>query len=44
MDLLAAEQKRYGDTLPLTSQNPKPAAVDLSYFANAPPPPKPKRP
>jgi arylsulfatase A-like enzyme len=44
LDLLEQEQQRYGDTLPLTSEKPKPAAVDLSYFEKAPPPPKPKRP
>jgi arylsulfatase A-like enzyme len=38
MELLAAEQKQYGDTQPLTSANPKPAAVDLSFFENAPEP------
>jgi arylsulfatase A-like enzyme len=44
LDLLAREQKRYGDTLPLTAAEPKPAAVDLSYFQNAPPPQPAKQP
>jgi len=32
MDVLAEEQKRFGDKAPLTVENPKPAAVDLSFF------------
>jgi arylsulfatase A-like enzyme len=32
MSLLAEEQKRFGDKAPLTVDNPKPAAVDLSFF------------
>jgi arylsulfatase A-like enzyme len=32
MDLLAEEQKKYGDTLPLTAAKPGPAKVDLSFF------------
>ncbi len=34
---LAAEQKRYDDTLPLEVASPKPAAVDAEFFRNAPP-------
>jgi arylsulfatase A-like enzyme len=32
MKILAEEQKRFGDKAPLTVDNPKPAAVDLSFF------------
>jgi arylsulfatase A-like enzyme len=31
--LLAEEQRRYGDTAPLSVPDPKPAAVELSFFA-----------
>jgi arylsulfatase A-like enzyme len=32
MALLAEEQKRYGDTLPLTVASPQPAEVNLEFF------------
>jgi arylsulfatase A-like enzyme len=32
MKILAEEQKRFGDKVPLAVDNPKPAAVDLSFF------------
>ena len=32
MDVLAEEQKRFGDKAPLTVENPKPAVVDESFF------------
>jgi len=32
MKILAEEQKRFGDKAPLTVENPKPAAVNLSFF------------
>ncbi len=32
MRLLAAEQKRWGDTMPLTSKSPGPASIDLDFF------------
>lgn len=42
MALLAQQQKQYGDSLPLTSPNPKPARIDLSHFERAPQPEQPK--
>jgi arylsulfatase A-like enzyme len=42
--LLAAEQKRFGDTLPLEVANPQPAEVDLEFFAKRRQEPKAKRP
>jgi len=44
MALLAAEQKRFGDTLPLEVANPQPAEVDLEFFAKRQQEPKAKRP
>ena len=44
MALLAAEQKRFGDTLPLEVANPQPAEVDLEFFAKRRQEPKAKRP
>jgi arylsulfatase A-like enzyme len=42
--MLAAQQKLFGDTLPLTSDNPKPGTVDLEFFRQAPPvQPNPKK-
>ena len=40
--LLAAEQKKFGDTLPLEVANPQPAEVNLDFFANPPQNAKPK--
>jgi len=31
---LAAEQKKFGDTLPLEVANPQPAEVNLDFFSN----------
>ena len=42
--LLAAEQKRFGDALPLEVANPQPAEVNLDFFANRRQEPKAKRP
>jgi hypothetical protein len=42
MALLAAEQKRFGDTLPLEVADPKPAEVNLDFFSNPPQDAKPK--
>jgi len=42
--LLAAEQKRFGDTLPLEVANPQPAEVNLEFFAKRQQEPKAKRP
>jgi len=42
--LLAAEQKRFGDTLPLEVANPQPAEVNLEFFAKRRQEPKAKRP
>jgi arylsulfatase A-like enzyme len=42
MALLAAEQKKFGDTLPLEVANPQPAEVNLDFFANPPQNAKPK--
>jgi arylsulfatase A-like enzyme len=36
MALLAAEQKHFGDTLPLEVADPKPAEVNLDFFSNPP--------
>jgi arylsulfatase A-like enzyme len=44
MALLAAEQKRFGDTLPLEVANPQPAEVNLESFAKRRQEPKAKRP
>jgi len=37
MQAMGAQQKLFGDTLALTSENPKPAEVDLDFFRKAPP-------
>ena len=42
MALLAAEQKKFGDTLPLEVANPQPAEVNLDFFSNTPQNAKPK--
>ena len=42
MALLAAEQKRFGDTAPLEVANPKPAEVNPDFFAKQPQNAKPK--
>jgi arylsulfatase A-like enzyme len=42
MALMAAEQKRFGDTLPLEVANPKPAEVNLDFFSKPPQNVKPK--
>jgi arylsulfatase A-like enzyme len=34
MNLMAEQQKLFGDTQPLVSQDPRPPAVDLSFFEN----------
>ncbi|UCG56126.1 MAG: sulfatase-like hydrolase/transferase [Phycisphaerales bacterium] len=36
MKLMARQQRLFGDTEPLTSENPKQGKVDLEYFKNAP--------
>lgn len=33
LEALRAEQRRYGDTLPLSVDNPRPGDVDLSFFS-----------
>lgn len=38
MTVMAEQQKIFGDTEPLTSENPKPAEVDLDFFKKAPSP------
>ncbi|MBM4016813.1 MAG: DUF4976 domain-containing protein [Planctomycetes bacterium] len=42
MALMAAEQKRFGDTLPLEVANPRPAEVNLDFFSRQPQGEKPK--
>ena len=42
MVLLVAEQKRFGDTLPLEVADPKPAEVNLDFFSKPPQGVKPK--
>jgi arylsulfatase A-like enzyme len=37
MRAMEEQQKAFGDTLPLTSQNPNPGDVDLEFFRKAPP-------
>lgn len=43
MAALQAQQKLFGDTAPLTSQDPKPGDVDLEFFKHLPPAPGKKK-
>jgi hypothetical protein len=36
MEAMRGQQKLYGDTAPLTSDNPKPGDVDLEFFKQLP--------
>jgi hypothetical protein len=43
MALIAEQQKFFGDTDPLTSNNPGPAEIDLEFFKDPPPKKKAKK-